>query len=142
VTTWGGTGAKFQGGYGLNTYCYSYYSEAPEWFQKESAIKFPTHTPYFADSIYADQGASPTDQSSPWDVYNGGFNGPGLCRVAIARHGGSGPAAAQRSIPAGTKVPGKSCLALADGHVEAVKLDNLWGLFWTATWPAANQRPR
>ena len=139
--TWGGSGAAFQGGYGINFYCYSDLSDTKEFFQKESGIKSPLRTPYFADSTYADQGASPTDSQSPWDVYNGGFNGPGLGRVAIARHGGTGPASAPRSLPPGSKLPGSSGVAFADGHVEAVKLDNLWGLLWTATWPEGNRRP-
>ncbi len=140
-TVWGGTGSKFQGGYGLNYFCYSGYSTSAAWFQKESGIKIPTLTPYFADAIYADFSASPTDSEAPWDVYNGGFNGPGLGRVAIARHGGSGPGSASRNITIGGKLPGRSTVAFADGHAEAVKLDSLWGLLWSRTWPDGNQRP-
>jgi prepilin-type N-terminal cleavage/methylation domain-containing protein/prepilin-type processing-associated H-X9-DG protein len=139
--TWGGTGQQFQGGYGLNAWCYSGYSTAAGFFQKESGIRKPTFTPYFADATYADLAANPTDVQTPWDVYNGGFNGPGVGRATIARHGGAGPSAAPRSLTPGSKLPGRNNIAFADGHVEAVKLDNLWGLLWAANWPENTRRP-
>jgi prepilin-type N-terminal cleavage/methylation domain-containing protein/prepilin-type processing-associated H-X9-DG protein len=141
-TTWGGAGSKFQGGYGLNTWCYSGYSATdPRFFNKESSISKPVLTPYFADCTYADMSPSPTDTQSPWDVYNGGFNGPGIGRATIARHGGVAPAAAPKSIGPGGKLPGSCDVAFADGHAELVKLDKLWGLFWSGGWPEGNQRP-
>jgi prepilin-type processing-associated H-X9-DG protein len=140
--TWGYQGNVYQGGYGINVYCESDYSSGSAYFNKESAIKLPTETAYFADAIFADFNPSPTDASSPWDVYNGGFNGPGLCRAAIARHGGAGPGAAARSLPTGAaKLPGLSDVAFADGHAELVKLDNMWALYWSATWPSSGHRP-
>jgi len=143
-TVWGGSGSKFQGGYGINAFCYSGYSSSPDFFNKESAIKFPTTTPYFADSTYADFGPTfnPLDVESPWDVYDGGYNGPGLGRVAIARHGGAGPGAAPRSLATGTgQLPGLSCTGCADGHAEMIKLNNLWGMTWSTSWPAGTSRP-
>jgi prepilin-type N-terminal cleavage/methylation domain-containing protein/prepilin-type processing-associated H-X9-DG protein len=139
--TWGGSGPKNQGGYGINAFCYSGYSTADEFFQKETAVTSPTTTPYFADAIFADFGPSITDQGAPWDVYNGGFNGPGLCRVAIARHGGSSPAQAPRSIAPGSKLPGRSGVAFVDGHAEMSKLDSLWGLTWNTKWKLGTSRP-
>jgi prepilin-type N-terminal cleavage/methylation domain-containing protein/prepilin-type processing-associated H-X9-DG protein len=141
-TTWGGSGQKYQGGYGLNTWCYSDLNAGDSrFFNKETSIRKPVSTPYFADATYADFAANPTDAQSPWDVYNGGFNGPGVSRATIARHGGSSPAGAPRSIAPGGKLLGRSIVAFVDGHTEAVKLDNLWGLAWSATWPDNNQRP-
>jgi prepilin-type N-terminal cleavage/methylation domain-containing protein/prepilin-type processing-associated H-X9-DG protein len=141
-SVWGGSGTKYQGGFGLNAYCYSAYSSAAAWFQKEGGIKFPSTTPYFADATYADFQPNPTDQETPWDVYNGGDNGPGVGRAAIARHGGSGPSSAPRSLANGTGLlPGRSDCGFADGHAEMKKLNDLWGLTWSATWPAGNQRP-
>ena len=140
--TWGYQGSAFQGGYGINVNTESDYDSSSKRFNKESAFKSATLTPYFADAIYADFDPSPTDAASPWDVYNGGFNGPGICRAAIARHGGAGPGAASRSLPTGAAVlPGSSDVAFADGHAELVKLDNLWTLYWTATWPTTAHRP-
>jgi prepilin-type N-terminal cleavage/methylation domain-containing protein/prepilin-type processing-associated H-X9-DG protein len=140
--TWGYQGTIYQGGYGINDYAESGVGTGGGYFNKDSAIRWPTLTPYFADAIFADIAPSPSDKASPWDVYDGGFNGPGLCRAAIARHGGAGPGAASRYLPTGTsKLPGLSDVAFADGHAELVKLDNLWTLYWTSTWPSTAQRP-
>jgi|ERR1019366_5479332 prepilin-type N-terminal cleavage/methylation domain-containing protein/prepilin-type processing-associated H-X9-DG protein len=142
--TWGSQGTIFQGGYGISDFAESDnpYVNGLDAFNKESAIKSPALTPYFADAIFADFDAQPTDFSAPWDVYNGGNNGPGLCRAAIARHGGSGPSSAPRSIATGAgRLPGMSDVAFADGHAELVKLDNLWSLYWNARWPGGRQRP-
>ena len=93
--------------------------------------------------VRSDEDADPTDASSPWDVYNGGNNGPGMCRAAIARHGGSGPGAAPRSIPNnGSKLPGRTDVAYADGHTELIKLDDLWNLKWSLIWPDSVKRPQ
>jgi prepilin-type processing-associated H-X9-DG protein len=141
-SVWGGTGAKFQGGYGLNAYCYSGSGYPAAYFQKESTIKFPATTAYFADATYADFSPNPGDQETPWDVYDGGDNGPGVGRAAIARHGSINPTSAPKSLANGAvRLPGRSDCAFADGHAEMKKLDDLWGLTWTTTWPAGNQRP-
>jgi prepilin-type N-terminal cleavage/methylation domain-containing protein/prepilin-type processing-associated H-X9-DG protein len=141
-SVWGGTGSQFQGGYGLNAYCYSGYNPASAWFQKEGAIRTPTLTPYFADATYADFQPNLGDQETPWDVYDGGANGPGVGRAAIARHGGAGPSMAPRAINNGAGLlPGRSDCAFADGHAEMENIDNLWGLNWSATWTGGNQRP-
>jgi len=141
-SVWGGTGGKFQGGYGLNAYCYSGTGYSSDYFQKESTIKFPTTTPYFADATYADFAPNPGDQETPWDVYDGGDNGPGVGRAAIARHGGAGPSTAPRGLANGAgQLPGRSDCAFADGHAEMKKLNDLWGLTWSSAWPAGNQRP-
>ena len=142
--TWGASGTIYQGGYGINVYTESDFdNSSPKSYNKEAAIRLPTSTPYFADAIYADFDADPvSDFSAPWDVYDGGANGPGICRAAIARHGGAGPGAAPRSLPTGVvKLPGMSDVAFADGHAELVKLDNLWALYWTKNWPGNGHRP-
>ena len=138
--TWGASGATFQGGYGINSYIESDnpYITASDGYQKESAIRKPTLTPFFCDATFADFTAHPYDASSPWDVYDGGNNGP---RYAIARHG-MNPSAAPRNIPrGGSKLPGRSDVAFADGHAALMKLDDMWGLYWSKTWPDGNKRP-
>jgi prepilin-type N-terminal cleavage/methylation domain-containing protein/prepilin-type processing-associated H-X9-DG protein len=138
--TWGKQGATFQVGYGINAYAQSDnpYIVAADGYEKESAIKKSSLTPFFCDATFADFTAHPFDAASPWDVYDGGNNGP---RYAIARHG-MNPSAAPRNIPrGGGKLPGRSDVAFADGHAELMKLDDLWGLYWSKTWPDGNQRP-
>jgi len=131
-----------QGSYGYNTWCYSDNSSSNA-FRKDVSIIRPVETPYFADAIWAQFTPSPTSASNPWDLYSGGkFGGSSLCAAAIARHGGAGAGAAPRSLPVGTpKLPGRSTAGFADGHAEAVRLDDLWGLKWHAAWPEGNQRP-
>jgi prepilin-type N-terminal cleavage/methylation domain-containing protein len=142
--TWGAQGTIYQGGFGISTYAESGcpYNTPANAFNKESALKTPSLTPYFGDAIFADFNAATTDASSPWDVYDGGNNGPGICRVAIARHGGSGPTTAPRAISSGPgRLPGMSDIGFADGHAQLVKINDLWGLTWHANWPAGMPRP-
>jgi hypothetical protein len=85
-------------------------------------MRFPSTTPYFADATYADFLSDPTDQETPWDLYDGGDNGPGLGRVAIARHGSAAPASAPRSIAngAGQLPAGENHLSFfGDGNKRA-----------------------
>ena len=145
---WGLIGPSFQAGYGINGFTESGQSTAANgYFNKEAAIKTPTFTPYFADSIYAEgdiglpapNGSANSDtEQGTWDLYNG-YNGGGMGRVAIARHGGRGPAGAPKNIAAAPRpnsLPGMSCVAFADGHAELEKIDNLWSLCWNTQWPA------
>ena len=142
---WGVQGQAYQAGYGINLKMES--GRGPNsagYFNKESAIKSPSTSPYFSDSIFAegDGGGAPTYAPPVWDLYDG-YN-QGLGRVAIARHGGKGPSAAPRNIsssPRAGTLPGLNCIAFADGHAELVKLDNLWGLVWDYNWPAGSPRP-
>ncbi len=135
--TWSGTsiGSSFQGSYGINGWCYTDpgYTD-PKYFQKESAIRKPTLTPYFSDSIWVDGGVQVTDKL-PTDLYDGddvSSSGGGLGRIGIARHGVT---AAPRNVPANSQVPGRIYVALADGHAESSKLNNLLNYYWNATWP-------
>ncbi len=137
--TWSGAaiGSSFQGSYGINSWVYTdptdpNYNTAQS-FKKESAIRKPTLTPYFSDSLWVDGGVQPTDKL-PTDLYDGDDSpsGGGLGRIGIARHGVS---AAPRNVPANAKVPGRIYLALSDGHAESSKLNDLLNYYWTATWP-------
>ena len=134
---WSGTpiGSSFQGSIGINGWCYTDpgYTDSQH-FQKESKIIKPSQTPYFADSIWVDFNVQPTDKL-PTDLYNGDdvtSSGGGLGRIGIARHGVT---AAPRNVPANSKVPGRIDLAIADGHVESSKLNDLLNYYWDATWP-------
>jgi prepilin-type N-terminal cleavage/methylation domain-containing protein len=142
--TWSGTpiGASFQGSYGINNWTESILPQdianglaypTPQQYVKESNIKKAAQTPYFSDSIWVDGALRATD-TLPSDLYNGDdttASGGGLGRLGIARHGVS-------SVPrnaTGTIKPGRVMLALADGHVEASKLNDLLNYYWNATWP-------
>ncbi len=142
--TWSGTpiGANFQGSYGINNWTESILPQdianglaaMSKWqYVKESNIKNPSLTPYFSDSTWVDGGVNFTDPF-PTDLYNGDDTpgAGGMGRVCIARHGVT---RAPRTIAANSVMPGRVDVALADGHVEASKLNNLKQYLWTATWP-------
>jgi prepilin-type N-terminal cleavage/methylation domain-containing protein len=143
---WGLTGQAYQAGYGINSMCESGLGTSGSgYFNKESAIKTPTLTPYFADATYAEGNGASATWTPPngfYDLYDG-YN-KDLGRVVISRHGGRGPAGAPRNIPNSPRpgsLPGLNDVAFADGHAELVKLDNLWGLTWNTLWPQGAGRP-
>jgi len=127
----GGAAAPYHGSYGINGHCYD---------EKEAAFKFPSKTPYFSDSIWVDFWPGETDTPAR-NLYTGG-NSTSMERITIARHGGKGPAGAPRNVPPGTLLVGRNNIGFADGHVEAVKLESFWTLYWNKTWKIPNTRPR
>jgi prepilin-type N-terminal cleavage/methylation domain-containing protein/prepilin-type processing-associated H-X9-DG protein len=139
---WGETGVAppFHGSYGFNTWCYSFPAPSPSAFQRESSVRNPSLTPYFSDSIWVDGGPLETDGPAK-NLYTGGNNNP-LQRITIARHGVLSPKQAPRNVPAGSKLVGKINIGFVDGHVEAVKLENLWNLYWRNGWEVPAKRPQ
>ena len=140
---WGVFGPPYYGSYSLNTWCYSGLSgnsSVPQYFyNKESAFKIPTKTPMFADSIWVDGGPRETD--TPARNLHGGANSAGMQRYTISRHGGSGAASAPRNVPPGARMPGSININFADGHTEAIKLEDLWRQYWHAVWVTPATRP-
>ncbi len=68
--TWFFQASSFQGGYCMNGFCYTWGPDVPyapqvaypaNYFQKESGIRRPSSTPYFADSIWVDTWISPSE---------------------------------------------------------------------------------
>jgi len=75
-------------------------------------------------------------------LYNGdGFAGGGLSRIAIPRHAAA-LATAPKNFNPKNKLPGASDVGFADGHVEIVKLENLWmKVIWHRKWVTPAKRP-
>jgi prepilin-type N-terminal cleavage/methylation domain-containing protein/prepilin-type processing-associated H-X9-DG protein len=138
---WGESGLApaFHGSYGLNTWCYSRFSSSDKFFQTETAVRKPSSTPYFSDSIWLDGGPLETDTPAR-NLYTGGDSNP-MERLTIARHGLISAASAPRYVPPGAKLVGRINVGFVDSHVEAVKLENLWSLYWHRTWVPPAQRP-
>jgi hypothetical protein len=97
----------------------------------------------FADAIW-DDGWPKEGDHTPTDLYNGlmdpleGTDNMG--RFAIARHGGI--TKIPTALPAGTKtLVGKINMAFVEGHVESVKIDNLWSYYWHANWTGVSHPP-
>jgi prepilin-type N-terminal cleavage/methylation domain-containing protein/prepilin-type processing-associated H-X9-DG protein len=129
----------YHGTYGINGWCYSEASPTKENYQKEAAITVPSKTPYFSDSNWVDGWPQETDTPAR-NLYSGG-DGNSMERLTMARHGGRGPASAPRDVPAGSPLVGRINIGFTDGHVEAVKLENLWTLYWHKGWKTPNTRP-
>ncbi len=129
------------GSYALNGWLYSgsvYDPEPQNYFPSDIKVQHPTETPYFVDSIWPDMWPHSYD-SPTTDLYDGamsgvsGDDGP-ITRCTIARHGGKSPGQAPRSLPFYARFPGGVNVSFIDNHVQFEKLDNLWRLYWNATW--------
>jgi prepilin-type N-terminal cleavage/methylation domain-containing protein/prepilin-type processing-associated H-X9-DG protein len=130
----------YHGSYAINGWCYWTSDAGPSDFQKESAIKLPARTPFFADANWVDGWPSETDTPAR-NLYTGGDDNS-MQRFTIARHGGKGPLSAPQYVQPGSPLVGRINIGFSDGHVEAVKLENLWSLNWHNNWVIPALRPR
>lgn len=145
IWTWGAS-KRFSGSYALNGWLYDQATYAgamhPEFMMsKQSAIQKPSQTPVFCDAIWVDEWPLETDPPSN-DLYYGTFDGGGMARCTIQRHGAGNPASASRVFDTAQTLPGAVNMGLADGHVELVKLEALWQCTWHLNWIAPAGRPR
>jgi len=135
---------SYHGSYGINGWCYTGMTgldsaEKAEYYGKDSAITKPTMTPYFSDSVWVDGWPMETDAPAR-NLYTGADDNS-MQRVTIARHGLNGPASAPRKVASGAPLTGRINMGFADGHVEAVRLQNLWTLYWHNGWLPPATRP-
>jgi prepilin-type processing-associated H-X9-DG protein len=114
---------------------------SPPFFQSISAIKQPSKTPVFGDAISHDALVNPTDGSSGNLYSTLVYQIGNMQSFIIARHGGRPAKSAPRQVNTSHRLPGSINIALFDGHVEKVPLDNLWTYYWSATWQVPNPRP-
>jgi len=106
-------------------------------YGKLSNVQHPTATPAFMDSSWVDGWVTspPLPTIGTADLYNGqssAFNPSAgeFSHFGLARHGGKSPAAAPRSVAAGSALPGSINSAMMDGHVETMKLQNANNYYW------------
>jgi prepilin-type processing-associated H-X9-DG protein len=127
-------------------------------FLTDDHITQPASTPVMGDAVI-----SPNSRGGwggfGWLGWNGGWWGPaegdfppsdlefgwgggneGIRVFCIPRHG-SRPSNLSGSFPPSQRLPGAINLSFADGHVEQVKLDNLWKLTWHRNYKAPLKRP-
>jgi prepilin-type N-terminal cleavage/methylation domain-containing protein/prepilin-type processing-associated H-X9-DG protein len=138
---------EYVGSYGLNGWCYGdgWVEDTGDpkeyFFQKVSDVSNPAQTPYFSDSIWVD--GWPNEKDAPaTDLYSGADNNGGMDRLTIARHDYKAAAsAAPRSVPAGKPLVGAINVAFIDGHIQPIKLEQLWTLYWHADWVSPGVRP-
>jgi len=133
---------NYQGSYALNGYLYtqSPYGDPKDFFKTESDLSYPVKTPFFADAIWVDAWPLVTDLPAR-NLFNGDkFSGGGLSRIAIPRHASVFNSTMRNFSPKST-LPGAVNVSLADNHVEAVKLENLWSFYWHKNWVPPAKRP-
>lgn len=152
---WESASASYVGSYALNGWLYETNdfgytggaADHPQFFMnKESSLQNAARTPMFADATFVDVAPLETDPPSS-DLYNGSELGYGpteaeMGRCTIPRHGGYNPARASRDFDTSQRMPGAINVALTDGHVELVKLENLWNLYWHLNWNPPVPRPQ
>jgi prepilin-type N-terminal cleavage/methylation domain-containing protein len=128
----------YQGDYGINGWMYSGDSAVNDpryMFGKESAIQFPSQTPFFADGVWVDGWPMEDDRAARnLDTGDNGNDGGGdeMQVFAIPRHGTSS-APPTRFNPKDT-LPGSVNVTYADNHVDNVKLEKLWFAYWHKDW--------
>jgi prepilin-type N-terminal cleavage/methylation domain-containing protein/prepilin-type processing-associated H-X9-DG protein len=139
-------GIDCQGSYAINGWLYwsanldPAHFEPAKTFRSESAIRVPTRTPVFADSVWIFVAPSASDVPSR-DLFNGGTTQP-MQRVNIARHGSMNPKSAPRNLPPGAPLPGSINIVFYDGHAQSVRLEDLWFLYWHKDYVPPASRPR
>lgn len=132
----------YQGGYSYNGWLYyDMQLDRTKVFTSEGQVTYPAQTPFTGDAMWVDAWPEPADLPAR-NLYEGDDPGGGMGRYCIARHGVTSPRAVPRRMPPGERMPGAVNLALMDGHVETVKLDQLWSFYWHRQYTPPATRPR
>jgi prepilin-type N-terminal cleavage/methylation domain-containing protein len=147
-------GQPVSSSFGMNGYLYKLITPFPYltalklsyMFPKPASVQKPSQTPLFFDEVGLDTFPLETDSAATNLYYGqtpsgtaGGGRGMGCC--TILRHGGP---TASSSVPykSGHPLPGAINMGFDDGHVELVKLKNLWTYYWHYNWkPSATPPP-
>jgi prepilin-type N-terminal cleavage/methylation domain-containing protein len=153
---WGATPpVPWEGSVALNGWLYQF-SSSSEFgaaadpnglFLKPGAIKIPTLTPVFFDSVWVDTWPlwnppdTPARDLYTGDMQPGATGNAGLNRETIPRHGWKAPGAAPTAWPQGAALPGAINIAFSDGHGQLVNLQQLWTLYWSLDWKVVNRPP-
>jgi prepilin-type N-terminal cleavage/methylation domain-containing protein/prepilin-type processing-associated H-X9-DG protein len=141
----GGGVNYYQGSYAINGWFYSGNPpvfDRKKTFLNESEVRFPVLTPFFADGVWVD--AWPLEDDRPARNLDTGDNGNDeggdeMQIVAIPRHGSVG--APPTRFNAKDTLPGSVNVGFADNHVESVRLEALWGLYWHKSYEPPAKRP-
>lgn len=128
---------EITGSYSINGWLYFYETSNPDgvsrwigaehrgkFFQKDSAITYPSLTPFFYDAIWPDSWPLLTD-TPPADLYLGNVNSS-LGRCCIARH----PLAKNAKSNRGQRVPSAINMSFADGRAAKLPLQKIKSVTW------------
>jgi prepilin-type processing-associated H-X9-DG protein len=127
----------YESSYGINGWLYSS-SDPQKAFNKEAEFKFPVSTPVFADCAWADAWPEPSDVPTKNLLTGGNMNT--MQRYCIARHG-SRPSPIPTAVDIKQRLPGTLNMGFMDGHVQSVRLEDLWSLKWNKTYTPPVKRP-
>ena len=106
-------------------------------------VKYPSHTPVFADGVWVD--CWPLETDAPCHNTRGAaaFNSPNrgtdlsgqeMARVCLARHNCDPFAENTWTTPNQRQVIGAVNVGLFDGHAELSSLPHLWSYYWHNNW--------
>jgi prepilin-type N-terminal cleavage/methylation domain-containing protein len=138
------------GSYTMNEWLFDPFGLWEQTFQKVSVQKLSFHTaaditgpsltPVLGEGIFTVVAPMATNPP-PYDLVMG-YAGPpnGMAFVSLPRHGNT-PRPFPRNYPADQPLPGATNIPFVDGHVEQVKLDNLWQLYWHKDYVPLLKRP-
>lgn len=123
---------------------------ATDSFTSESQIERPASTPVVADGVYWGTTPHVTDYAPRDLVCARGAAASSTCGhfeipttmagVTIPRHGRR-QTALPVPWPENVQLPGTVNISFFDGHAEAVRLENLWGLYWHVGYVPPSHRP-
>jgi prepilin-type N-terminal cleavage/methylation domain-containing protein len=134
----------FEGSYGMNGWMYSvegntHFGDPLLHFSKEGQFQQPTKNPVFADCAWADGWPEATDTPARNLLVE--QSSSMMARFCIGRHG-----SVRRPPPtlvlAGSRLPGAINMVFVEGHVETVKLENLWEIYWHQKYVPPATRPK
>jgi prepilin-type N-terminal cleavage/methylation domain-containing protein/prepilin-type processing-associated H-X9-DG protein len=108
-------------------------------FTRESQITQPSKTPVLADGV--NFWVAPVAANVPAaNLFTGELLNTGMALMTIPRHGNR-PRAVPLFWPQNRQLPGAVNVAFVDGHAQAVRLDDLWQLYWHVGYVPPARRP-
>jgi prepilin-type N-terminal cleavage/methylation domain-containing protein/prepilin-type processing-associated H-X9-DG protein len=118
-------------------------------YPTQLSVRQSVVTPMFMDAAWINLDPLETDPPARnlYDPLNstsqsgGAAVNEGMPRCCVARHGGRAAGSAPTFVPTGTVLPGMINMGFVDGHVEEVKLQNLWTYNWHLGWLPPAVRP-
>ena len=141
------------GSYGANLYLFftdrsfdeSHTLYKPRRFQSEARVQYPGFTPIFSDCTF--WFVVPEVDSFPaspptWVYGTAPLNHllTGMEWLTVSRHGNR-PNPIPKAWAPNQRLPGAVNVGLFDGHVEQVKLERLWHLYWYYNCQPPEKRP-
>jgi prepilin-type N-terminal cleavage/methylation domain-containing protein/prepilin-type processing-associated H-X9-DG protein len=111
-------------------------------FISEAQMPQPSWTPVLADCLWwiilPHSYSLPANNLVTGDITDAGNKDDGFSLLTIPRHGRR-PNPVPTNWPGNQRLPGAINVAFFDGHVEAVQLERLWLLYWSANWVPATR---